>query len=207
MKILAVEDDPTLLLVLSRTLRKLGHDVVEAGSGRAAWEAVATTHVRVVVSDWMMPDMDGLDLCRRIRAREFDDYVYFIILTVKDASPENKQKAADAGVDDFLVKPLHPIDLELRLRVAERVIASTTRIRQLEGLLPICTYCRKVRDDHDYWQQFESYLHQHTNMKLSHSFCPECYEKVVVPQLKAAGIPPVQYPPRRPAGDAAESIP
>lgn len=195
MKILAAEDDPVLLRVLVQTLRKLGHEVVEAADGRAAWAALQASPVRIVVSDWMMPGLDGLELCRRIRARESPDYIYFILLTVQDATAENKRKAADAGVDDFLVKPLNPVDLWLRLRVAERIIHSATRISQLEGLLPICSYCRKVRNDHNYWQQIEGYVREHTGARLSHSICPDCYERVVIPQLKSAGIRPAPYTP------------
>jgi DNA-binding response OmpR family regulator len=169
MKILAAEDDPVLRVILTRTLGKLGYEVVEAADGQAAWNCLLTAPVRIVVSDWMMPKVSGLELCRRIRARETPDYIYFILLTVQDATEENKRKAADAGVDDFLVKPLNPTDLWLRLRVAERIIHSTTRIRQLEGLLPICSYCRKVRNDRDYWQQIENYVREHTGAKLSHS--------------------------------------
>jgi sigma-B regulation protein RsbU (phosphoserine phosphatase) len=197
MKILAAEDDPVLRVILTRTLGKLGHEVVEAADGQAAWNCLLTAPVRIVVSDWMMPKVSGLELCRRIRARETPDYIYFILLTVQDATEENKRKAADAGVDDFLVKPLNPTDLWLRLRVAERIIHSTTRIRQLEGLLPICSYCRKVRNDRDYWQQIENYVREHTGAKLSHSICPDCYERIVVPQLKSAGLtaPPYTPPP------------
>jgi sigma-B regulation protein RsbU (phosphoserine phosphatase) len=195
MKILAAEDDDILRVILTRTLRKLGHEVVEAADGRTAWDRFQAEPVRIVVSDWMMPHVSGLELCQRIRARDAADYTYFILLTVQDATEENKRKAADAGVDDFLVKPLNATDLWLRLRVAERIIHGTTRIRQLEGLLPICGYCKKIRNDQDYWQQIESYVREHTGAKLSHSICPDCYERVVIPQLKSAGIPPAPYVP------------
>jgi sigma-B regulation protein RsbU (phosphoserine phosphatase) len=193
MKILAAEDDDVLRTVLAHTLRKLGHEVVEAVNGEDAWARLQTTPFRIVVSDWMMPKVSGLELCQRIRARESADYVYFILLTVLDANEENKRKAADVGVDDFLVKPLNPTDLWLRLRVAERIIHCASRVRQLEELLPVCGYCKKVRNDQDYWQQIESYIREHTGAKLSHSICPDCYERVVIPQLKAAGIPPAPY--------------
>lgn len=115
MKILAVEDDAVLRTVLARTLGRLGYEVVEAADGEKAWDSMQADPVRIVVSDWMMPRMDGLELCRRIRAHPEGDYTYFILLTVLDATEENKRKAADAGVDDFLTKPLNPTDLWLRL--------------------------------------------------------------------------------------------
>lgn len=195
MKILAVEDDAVLRTVLARTLGRLGYEVVEAADGEKAWDSMQADPVRIVVSDWMMPRMDGLELCRRIRARQEADYTYIILLTVLDATEENKRKAADAGVDDFLTKPLNPTDLWLRLRVAERILHYATRVRQLEGLLPICSYCKKVRDDRNYWQQIEGYFRQHTGTKFSHSICPDCYQRVVIPQLKSAGFEAPPYLP------------
>ena len=102
MKILAAEDDAVARAVLRQALRRLGHEVIEAADGEAAWELLADSPVRVVVSDWMMPRLDGLGLCRRIRAQPKAEYVYFILLTSSDATEDNQRTAADAGVDDFL---------------------------------------------------------------------------------------------------------
>jgi DNA-binding response OmpR family regulator len=184
MKILAVEDDAVARAVLRKALHRLGHDVIEAGDGEAAWEKLAAEPVRVVVSDWMMPRMDGLELCRRIRRRPAGDYVYFILLTSRDASEENSRAAADAGVDDFLTKPLDLSELWTRLRVAERILAYTTQVRQLEEMLPICSYCKKIRDDHNYWQQIEGYINERTGSEFSHSVCPDCYTRVVLPEIE-----------------------
>ena len=192
MKILAVEDDAVSRAVLRKALRRLEHDVVEAGDGEEAWEKLQAEPVRVVVSDWMMPRTDGLDLCRRIRARPGKDYIYFILLTSRDATEENQRAAADAGVDDFLTKPLDLPELWTRLRVAERILHYTTQVRQLEELLPICSYCKKIRDDQNYWQQMEGYINERTGSEFSHSVCPDCYTRVIVPeleQLKAANAP------------------
>ncbi|HSJ02896.1 MAG TPA: response regulator, partial [Verrucomicrobium sp.] len=102
-------------------------EVVTAQDGRAAWELLSREPIRVVVSDWSMPEMDGLELCSRIRSREGADYVYFILLTKTCASESNQESAHAAGVDDFLVKPLSQRDLRLRLSVAERIVGHTTR--------------------------------------------------------------------------------
>ena len=135
----------------------------------------------------MMPGTDGLELCRRVRARK-TDYVYFILLTNLAANAENQQAAVEAGVDDFLSKPVDPQELWMRLRVAERILQFTTEVRQLESFLPICGYCKKIRDDSNYWQQVESYFKQKQGTQFSHSVCPDCMEKVVRPQLAALGI-------------------
>lgn len=185
-KILAAEDDPVARAILGQALRRLGYEVVEAVDGEAAWAALqadATGELRVMVSDWQMPRLDGLELCRRVRARVGSEYVYFILLTSSNATEENRRAAADAGVDDFLSKPLVVPELWMRLRVAERILRYTTQVRQLEELLPICSYCKKIRDDRNYWQQIEGYVSERTGSEFSHSVCPECYDRVVLPEL------------------------
>jgi CheY-like chemotaxis protein len=183
-KILAVEDDAVARSVLRQALRRLGHESVEAADGEAAWELLQHEPVRVVVSDWTMPRCDGLELCRRIRAQTGTEYIYFILLTSNDATQENQKTAADAGVDDFLSKPLDLQGLWTRLRVAERILRYTTQVRQLEELLPICSYCKKIRDDQNYWQQIEGYISDRTGSDFSHSVCPDCYQRVVIPELE-----------------------
>ncbi len=183
-RILAVEDDKVALAVIRQALARLGHEVVEATDGREAWKVLQREPVRVVVSDWEMPEADGLELCRRIRRRLKSEYVYFILLTARDASEENQQSAMDAGVDDFLSKPLDLLDLRMRLRVAERILRYTRQVRQLEELLPICSYCKKIRDDQNYWQQMEGYINERTGSEFSHSVCPDCYQRVIIPELE-----------------------
>ena len=184
MQILAVEDDPVARRVLRQALTKLGHEVVEAEDGEAALDAMARENFRVIVSDWLMPNMDGLEFCRRVRERPVEEYVYFILLTGRLASAENEREAADAGVDDFLSKPLDMNELWMRLRVAERILKFATQVRMLEAFLPICSYCKKVREDSNYWTQIESYINTRTGTDFSHSVCPDCYERVVVPELE-----------------------
>jgi len=186
MKVLAVEDDEVGRAVLRQALRTLGYAVIEAVDGEAAWTQLQGEPIRIVVSDWMMPSLDGLELCRRIRARTGQDYTYFILVTARDASSQNQHIAMDAGVDDFLSKPIDVQELWMRLHVAERILKYTTRVRQLEQLLPICSYCKKVRDDHNYWQQIENYIKARTGSEFSHSVCPDCYQRIVVPDLQNA---------------------
>ncbi len=184
MKIVAAEDDAVARAVLRQALRNLGHETFEAEDGLSALARLDESSARVVVSDWMMPGVDGLELCRRIRARAGTEYVYFILLTSSDATDENRRAAADAGVDDFLTKPLDFTELWTRLRVAERILRYTTQVRQLEEMLPICSYCKKIRDDQNYWQQIEGYINERTGSEFSHSVCPDCYQRVIMPELE-----------------------
>ena len=179
MKILIAEDDPVSAKILQFTLENGGHEVVAVTTGQLAWEAFDLEPTRVVISDWMMPELDGLQLCGKIRARPKTDYTYFILLTAIHTGRENLRRAMSAGVDDFLTKPLDREAIMMRLRVAERIVEFTQQIRQLKELIPICMYCKKVRDDSNYWQAVESYIAHHTGSSFSHGICPECFEKHV----------------------------
>jgi sigma-B regulation protein RsbU (phosphoserine phosphatase) len=184
MNILVAEDDNVSRRILHRNLTRLGHTVSEASNGAEAWSILQSDPIRIVVSDWMMPEMNGLELCRRLRERTDAHYTYFILLTARGGD-ENHREAMAAGVDDFLTKPLDREELEIRLRVADRILGFATQVRQLKELLPICMYCKKIRDDQNYWKIIEEYIHQHTGSDFSHGICPDCYEKIAVPQIEA----------------------
>ena len=135
----------------------------------------------------IMPGIDGLDLCRMIRNRG-GDYVYFILVSSAGVSSETRRAALAAGVDDFLGKPVDPEELGMRLHVAERILRFTAQVKQLESILPICGYCKKIRDDHNYWSQVEEYLNKRDGTRFSHGICPDCYQKVMAPQLEKLGL-------------------
>lgn len=177
MKILIAEDDRTSRTLLHGALLKLGYQVVEAENGAAAWAALGETGARIIVSDWVMPDIDGLELCRRVRARKEAAYAYFILLTGKMLGVDHYAKAMDEGVDDFLTKPLDLDALRIRLRVAERIVQLTERVRTLEGILPMCAYCRRIRDERGAYQSLEDFVSDKTPAQFSHGVCPECAKK------------------------------
>lgn len=177
MKIMIAEDDPVASKILHLTLEQVGHEVIVLNNGADAWEHFVKQPVRLVVSDWTMPRLDGLQLCRRIRERAEQEYTYFILLTANHAGRDNMALAMEAGVDDFLQKPLDREEIWMRLRVAERILGFTRQIRQLAALLPICSYCKKIRDDSAYWQQFETYIQENTGSHFSHGVCPACFEE------------------------------
>jgi phosphoserine phosphatase RsbU/P len=174
MKILIAEDEPVAAKILQRALESFGHAVEVATNGAAAWEAFDRDPVRLIVSDWLMPELDGLGLCQKVRARKMTPYTYFILLTSQETRPQNYDLATDAGVDDFLTKPLDRPTIRMRLRVAERILRFTTEIRQLKDLIPICAYCRKIRNDDNYWQMVETYINEQTGSNFTHGICPSC---------------------------------
>jgi two-component system, cell cycle response regulator len=134
MRILIAEDSLTQAEDLRRRLESLGHKVTVAGNGRQAWELLQSRPVRVAILDWLMPQMNGVDLCRLIRAEKTLPYVYLILLTSKDHRHERLQ-GLRAGADEFLSKPVDTHDLEVSLMTAERIIgaqnAMAARIREL----------------------------------------------------------------------------
>lgn len=199
MKVLAVEDDPVARLLLRAELVSLGHEVVVADDGGKAWDALQDRSIRVVISDWRLPQLDGLSLCRRVRETR-DDYVCFLLLTECTANEANLSAAITAGVDEFLTKPVSSLDLRMRLHAAARTLEFTTEVRKLRSFLPICCYCKRVRNDQDYWLEIEKYLSQQQGTTVSHGVCPTCYSDVLGPQLSKFGISPPPYRARGGAG-------
>lgn len=197
MKVLLIENDPLARLYMEASLATLGLVSEIAESVDEARRIItATSDIRLIVCDWMLPDQSGLELCRWVRARKVD-YLYFIIYTPHDASKENEDAAIDAGVDDFLQKPVNLRELRIRLHVARRILDSAAHIRELQGLVPICSYCKSVRKDQDYWQRIEQYMAARTGSEFTHSVCPSCYDEHIVPQLESMNIvPPTRLPAR-----------
>jgi len=130
MRILIAEDQATSALFLRRTLERLGHDVIAAADGNEAWWIIQKEGISVVISDWMMPGMDGLELCRRIRLRAGLRYTYVILLTSKDRRAE-RLEGLRAGADDFIVKPLDADELAVRLQIAQRILGVQDELERL----------------------------------------------------------------------------
>src|SRR5580700_6495191 len=121
MNTLIADDDDITRLLLSSALTKLGHDVHEAVNGREAWDAWRGGEFPLIISDWMMPDLDGLEFCRRIRAEPRVDYTYIVLLT-SCSGKTNYLEAMNAGADDFITKPFEKDAFAARVRVAERIL-------------------------------------------------------------------------------------
>jgi len=121
MRILIVDDENEARILLTRILEKLEHEVVSAANGAEAWDILQNEQIHLVISDWIMPRMDGLELCRRIRATKLERYIYVIMLTAKN----NKNEIIEgmtAGADDFIVKPFDISELDVRIRAGERIL-------------------------------------------------------------------------------------
>jgi DNA-binding response OmpR family regulator len=191
MRILIAEDDSTSRRVLETVLRKQGHEIVAASDGDEAWQLLqAPDAPRLVILDWMMPGVDGPELCRRLRGRESQNPVYIILLTAL-IRKENIIEGLDAGADDYVTKPFDKDELNARVQVGKRVLdlesalarrvgdleEALTHVKTLQGILPICMHCHRIRNDTEAWQKLEEYVEDHSEAAFSHSLCPECLEK------------------------------
>jgi DNA-binding response OmpR family regulator len=146
----------------------------------------------LVVLDWMMPGMDGIEICRKLRSTPGFELMYIILLTSR-GEKEDLAMGLTAGANDYIAKPFHPIELESRVRVGQRMVKLQTslasriteleealaHVRRLQGLLPICSYCKRVRNETNYWEQVDSYLASHSEIELTHGVCPDCFERVM----------------------------
>jgi DNA-binding response OmpR family regulator len=151
----------------------MGHEVIACEDGRDAWHAYLNERPKIVLTDWMMPEMNGLELVGRIRGEGRLQYTYIIMLTALGGK-ESFLQGMHAGVDDFVTKPVDHSGLEARLRVADRVLSLQKQASELRGLLPICMYCKNIRDEENHWHPLESYVGRRTEMSFEQALCPQC---------------------------------
>lgn len=173
MKILLAEDDAVSALVLSTKLKKLGHEVIHAINGKEAWALYQEDHPDIVITDWMMPIVDGLELTRLIRADHRRRYAYVIILTSLGGKGSFIEGLM-AGADDFITKPYDIESLTARFRVAERMLSLYDELSQLRGLLQVCPGCRRIRDENNEWHPLEAYVAARSDVTFAESSCPDC---------------------------------
>jgi DNA-binding response OmpR family regulator len=198
-RILVADDDAISRRLLENLLAKEGYQVHGVCSGREAWEVLSGPDpVPLAVLDWMMPDLDGPEVCRLVRKHTPPLPTYLILLTSRNRR-EDLLLGLESGADDYVTKPFDPAELRARVKVGVRVtelqnsLAARVRqleealanVRQLQKLLPICAFCKRIRDDSNYWAQVEEYLSRHTAAQFSHGICPECWKTKVEPQLAA----------------------
>ena len=198
-RVLIAEDDPTSRRLLQVTLEKWGFEVEVCCDGHGAWQALQCDEApQLAILDWMMPGIDGVEICRRLRALPQQRVCYAVLLTAKDQK-QDLAEGLGSGADDYIVKPFDPRELRARLQVGLRLLSlqqalagrvleleeALAQVKLLQGLLPICSYCKNIRDDNNYWQQIESYVAAHSEAQFSHSIYPTCYDKVVKPELES----------------------
>jgi phosphoserine phosphatase RsbU/P len=196
--VLVAEDDPVQRHLIASSLKAWGFRPVVCADGDEAWKVLESQDAPLLmILDWMMPGVEGIEICRRLKAKDPNRPSYVILLTAR-GEVGNIVEGLRAGADDYILKPFHPEEFHARVRNGARLIglqvnlaeridelqAALAKVKQLQGLLPICTYCKKIRSDGDYWTQVESYFAEHADVRFSHGICPSCYESVIEPELQ-----------------------
>lgn len=189
MRVLIADDDRASAAIVGAALSQWGYEVTTVLDGEAAWYQLQTYSPPLAVLDWMMPGMDGLELCRRVRSDPATVHTHVILLTSREAGAD-RVAGLDAGADDYLVKPFDREELRARVQVGARVVGiqrqlaeqvellqqALDRVRQVEGLLSICSYCKRIRTHEHSWEQLETYISEHSNATFSHGICPVCLD-------------------------------
>ncbi len=200
MWVLAAEDDADERCIIESWLTKWGYEVLAVENGNQAWEVFQHENPPcLAVLDWVMPGIDGVSLCQKIRKSIIDFPIYLILLTGL-ADQDNIVRGLDAGANDYITKPFDADELRARVQAGRRVVESqltlAERVREFEeaflhikrpqGMVPTCSYCKKVRDDQKHWHEIETYIVEHSELEFTHGVCPECEEKFLKPGLEQA---------------------
>jgi CheY-like chemotaxis protein len=199
MRALIAEDNSTTRLLLESTLTDWGYQVITTSNGVEAWQELQQERTpELILLDWKMPCMDGIEVCRKLRQLPHARAAHVILVTAR-RDKDDIVAGLEAGADDYITKPFEPAELRARLQAGARIVelqknladrvreleSALAKVKQLHGLLPICAYCKKIRDDHNYWQQVEAYISSHSEAQFTHGICPDCHERVVKPELEA----------------------
>jgi len=193
MKILIADDDPFVRKLLASKLAKWEHAVYAVASRSEAWAYFSRTDEPcLAILDWLMPGIDGPEVCRLVRSFRPDAAIYLLLLTA-NSERSDKVEGLAAGANDYVTKPFNEAELYARVQVGMRMLelqqqlagrieqlsVALARIRKLEGLLPICTYCKSIRNDLNYWQTVEHYICEHADVAFTHGVCPGCLETLL----------------------------
>lgn len=202
MQILIADDEPVSRALARAALTDSGCEISCVTDGDAAWAAIqGRSAPLLVILDRMMPGIDGIELCRRSQRCAAYPPVYIVMVT-SAGEPTDVAAGLGAGADDYIPKPFNTSELRARANVGLRMLAlqeslarrvseleaALTSVKMLRGLLPMCSYCKKIRVDDKYWQQLESYLSDHSEAQFSHGICPDCFPEVL-DSLGAGGQP------------------
>lgn len=194
--ILIVDDELYNIKTLTSALKD-DYNILTALNGYDAIDQLKEHHPDLILLDIMMPDIDGFEVCKLIKSDEAFSDIPIIFLTALDTYMGESQ-GLELGGTDYLVKPINFSLLKLRIRnhilfqerhqlvkeqrdllirQKEELENAFARIKQLEGIIPICMYCKKIKDNQNSWQQLERYITEHSEALFSHGMCPDCFEK------------------------------
>jgi CheY-like chemotaxis protein len=195
MQIYAVDDDSINLKLLNTILMQNGFEKVQLlYSGEDLLKQINVSLPDLILLDIMMPGISGYEALERIKTKEEWKHIPVIMITAAPLQEEMEplRRSFELGAMDYISKPFSSIELIMRVKSAlflekqrKDLEVALTTIKTLQTLLPICSYCKKIRSDESFWQEVEVYISEHTDTMFSHSICPDCYEKYIKPQLAA----------------------
>lgn len=198
LRILVVDDDAVTRMTLESVIRAAGWSPIAIEDPEMALDILTGADPPpIALIDWQMPSLSGVELCRRLRAADVTARPYVIFVTANSTSTDIVT-GLDAGADGYMTKPIAAEELQARVRAGLRTIAlqqdlrsrleqaeaESARTRPLRELLPMCCYCRRIRDERQHWSTLEEYLSHRINVRFTHGFCPTCYEHYVLPDLE-----------------------
>ena len=189
--VLVVDDDPDILFATERIIMKAGYSTIKASSAAECKKLMQENCPDLILLDVVLPDMQGTDLCREIKGDSNYEGTYIILLSGKRTSSDEQSMGLDFGADGYIARPISNRELLARVDAMVRIISAErerdqliirlqeamSKIKTLNGLLPICMHCKKIRDDKGYWNQIEAYIHERSDAEFSHSICRDCAEK------------------------------
>lgn len=188
-RVLVADDDRIATKIMASLLPADRFDVTVVHDGETAWTHLQCARPQLAILDWEMPGADGIELCRRARATPECAGIYIILLTGREGRA-NLIEGLGAGADDYVTKPFDREEIQVRVQVGARVAVlqqgladrvqelqnALATVRQLEGFIAICSYCKRIRSDAQQWEQMEHYISGHSHAQFSHGVCPECFE-------------------------------
>ena len=181
--VVIVEDVSENLRILVELL-KTDYRVIPVKDGETALTKIAPPFPDLVLLDIVMPGLDGYEVCRRLKENSKTRHIPVIFITAI-SEVMDKAKAFEIGAVDYITKPFNPLTVKARIRThielsktMKALQQALKKIKKLNGLIPICSSCKKIRDDKGYWNLLEAYIEEHSDAFFSHGICPECSEKL-----------------------------
>ena len=188
--IVVIDDNPDNLRVVATMLTGVDYEIRPYLNGCSAIKSIRSALPDLVLLDFMMPNMSGLEVCQELKNDELTCELPIIFLTASN-DREHLQQAFSNGAVDYITKPFDAFELLARVRthvdlkraketqakLIKELQNALDHVKLLSGLLPICAWCKKVRDDEGYWEQIEGYISKHSEAKVSRGICPECVSK------------------------------
>lgn len=194
MMIFVVDDDKINLKLINAILSQSGFlNIILLSSGVELLEAMKVTLPDLILLDIIMPKMDGYTALELIKTKEKWQHIPVIVITGLPLADDMKalKKSFDLGAMDYISKPFNYVELIMRVTAALRLqkqykelLESIQRAKTLEKMISVCSYCKKVRIKNDNWQELDMYISEHTDTQISHSICPDCYKKIIEPQIE-----------------------